>query len=130
MLDHQSQFGSRWWLYSNVFRSVLPKFEVTVELPAFALSADDNLMGTVRAKYVFVFDLFRFVLFCFVFFVVSIEINAGIKICWTSIFVFYDFTVSYFFSLSVRHFQLNGRNRDFEKSGLKSQHILKNVIYR
>lgn len=72
---------------------------MTVELPAFALSADDNLMGTVRAKYVFVFDLFRFDLFCIVlFFVVSIEINAGIKICWTSIFVFYDFTVSYFFS--------------------------------
>ncbi|XP_052721975.1 CD109 antigen-like isoform X2 [Crassostrea angulata] len=32
---------------------VLPKFEVTVELPSFALSADDNLMGTVRAKYTY-----------------------------------------------------------------------------
>lgn len=38
----------------DVFRSVLPKFEVAVELPPFALSSDDSLMGTVRVKYVVV----------------------------------------------------------------------------
>eukprot|EP00105_Crassostrea_gigas_P038152 XP_019922300.1 PREDICTED: CD109 antigen-like [Crassostrea gigas] len=32
---------------------VLPKFEVTVDLPAFALSSDDSLMGTVKAKYTY-----------------------------------------------------------------------------
>nr|XP_034324217.1 CD109 antigen isoform X1 [Crassostrea gigas]XP_034324218.1 CD109 antigen isoform X1 [Crassostrea gigas] len=32
---------------------VLPKFEVTVVLPAFALSSDDSLMGTVKAKYTY-----------------------------------------------------------------------------
>ncbi|XP_022321696.2 CD109 antigen-like isoform X2 [Crassostrea virginica] len=32
---------------------VLPKFEVTVELPSFALSSDDSVTGTVKAKYTY-----------------------------------------------------------------------------
>ncbi|XP_062608191.1 CD109 antigen-like isoform X3 [Saccostrea cucullata] len=32
---------------------VLPKFEVTVELPSFALSSDTSIQGTVKAKYTY-----------------------------------------------------------------------------
>jgi len=35
---------------SFFFITVLPKFEVTVELPPFSLTSDNEIHGTVKAK--------------------------------------------------------------------------------
>lgn len=85
---------------------------MTVELPSFALAADDSVMGTVRAKYVFVFVAFRFV---------STELNAGVKNSPTSIFGVNIFTFSFFLGggESLGYFQLKCMYRDLKRSGLK-----------